>query len=339
MNKIIVLVFIGILTFSCTENSSKEPKKDDVTIEKSDSDSLAWINTEIIKNANNPDLYMAKARYFLRNQELDNAMAEADRAIGLDSTNIQYLNFKGDAFYNAKEMVKAKDEFMKTLKIDETNIHANVKMAWISLIAGQHESCFVYANNALKQNQYLPEPYYLKGLAYKELGNFKLSVSNFRTATEQDNDYLVGWLQLGYMYDAAEDTLAGAFYENALRVDSNNIDALYAFGMHLQKWNISDEAIEQYQHILRIDNDYHNAFFNIGYVYLEQEKQYDSAIKYYDKVLALNPYNFKGYTNRGLAFERSNRYQLALQDYDKALELKPDYTLAAQGKGRVYNKK
>ena len=336
MNKIILFFFIGLLTFSCTDDANKTVEEHPKA--EQHSDSLAWINTEIIKNPNLPELYMAKARYFLRENQLDNATAEADRAIGLDSTNIQYYIFKGDALYNFKELVLAKDEFLKALAIDETNIHANIKMAWISLIAGQHESCFIYANNALKENQYLPEPYYLKGLSYKELGNFKLSVSNFRTATEQDNDYLEAWLQLGYMYDAAEDTLAGAFYENALRIDSNNIDALYAFGMHLQKWGISEDAIIQYQHIIRLDNDYHNAYFNIGYVYLIQEEKYDSALKYYDKVLALNPYNYKGYCNRGLAFEKMDHPQRALQDYEKSLELKPDYSLAAKGKSRVINK-
>jgi tetratricopeptide (TPR) repeat protein len=137
------------------------------------------------------------------------------------------------------------------------------------------------------------------------------------------------------MYDTAEDTLAGAFYENALRVDSNNIDALYAFGMHLQKWSITDEAIAQYQHILRINDAYHDAYYNIGYIYLEMIQQNDSAIKYYDKVLALNPYNFKGYYNRGLAFERNNQPEFAKQDFEKTLDLKPDYTPAAKGMSRI----
>ncbi|UTW67808.1 tetratricopeptide repeat protein [bacterium SCSIO 12643] len=335
MKNLFLVLFLSVLVWSCDTEPKKTVDQQDQPKENVKEDSLGWINTQILENPNDPGLYIAKARYMLEKGSVENAVIEADKAIGLDSNNIAYYNFKADAYYDAQDMLNAKEVYLKVLEKDEENEHANQKMAWISLIAGQHESCFTYANNVLKQNQYIPEPYYLKGLAYKELGNFKLAVSNFRTATEQDNDYIEAWLQLGYMYDVAEDTLAGAFYENALRIDSNNIDALYAFGMHLQDWGIARDAINQYEHILRVNDGYQDAYYNIGFIYLEMLQENDSAIMYYDKLLALNPYNFKGYYNRGLAFERNEMFPQALSDYDKALELKPDYTPAAKGKSRV----
>lgn len=335
MKNFLFLVLIIVGAISCTEETAKTKHPTPTIVEEKLDDSLAWINSQIIENPNIPEMYMAKARYFLRKDNLRSSMEEVDRAISLDSTNINYHIFKGDAYYDAKAMVDAKNVFIKASGMDETNIHVNIKLAWISLIAGQHESCFVYANKALKNDQFLAEPYYLKGLAYKELGNFKFAVSNFRTASEQDNDYIEAWLQLGYMYDAAEDTLAGAFYENALRIDSNNLDALYAFAVHLQTWGLAEEAIQQYQHILRVDDNYHDAYYNLGYVYLEMLQENDSAIKYYDKVLALNPYNFKGYYNRGLAFERSDLLPQARNDFEETLKLKPDFTPAAKAMSRV----
>jgi tetratricopeptide (TPR) repeat protein len=329
------VLFISMLLVSCDEEAKKSDVVTTTSVAIEKEDSLGWINKQIIASPNNPDLYIAKARYFLRKDNLKASVAEVDRAIGIDSTNINYYIFKGDAFYDANDLVDAKNQFLKAAEMDENNIHVNIKLSWISLIAGQHESCFVYANKVLKQDQYMAEPYYLKGLAYKELGNFKLSVSNFRTASEQDNDFIEAWLQLGYMYDAAEDTLAGAFYENALRIDSNNLDALYAFGVHLQTWGLANEAIEQYQHIIRVDDNYHDAYYNIGYVYLDLLQENDSAIKYYDKVLALNKYNFKGYYNRGLAFEQNDMLPQAQHDYEECLKLKPDYTPAAKAMSRV----
>jgi tetratricopeptide (TPR) repeat protein len=336
MKKYIVGFCLSLLLMSCADTENKAETAE-VTEEKTSvlQDSLGWINSQIIKSPNNPNLYLTKAKYFLDHDDLQHSMLEVDRAIGIDSTNVNYYLFKADALYDANDLLNAKNLYLKVLDMNEKNIHANMKMAWISLIAGQHEQCFVYSNNVLKENQYLPEPYYLKGLSYKVLGSFKLAVSNFSTSTEQDNDYIESWLQLGYMYDAAEDTLAGAFYENVLRIDSNNIDALYAFGMHLQTWGLSDEAIEQYQHILRINRGYHDAYFNLGYIYLEMEQQNDSAIKYYDKVITLNPYNYKAYFNRGLGYERNDMIAQARIDFEKTLELKPDYTPAAKAMSRV----
>ena len=335
MNRLLGFILLTTFAISCTESSTTSSEETNSTPIAQKEDSLGWINNQIIDSPNDPELYILKANYFLKKGNANLSIAEIDRAIGIDSTQIDYYILKGDILYDSKNLIDAKENYLKVLKLDEANIHSNIKLAWISLIAGQHESCFVYANNALKQDQYLPEPYYLKGLAYKELGKFKLSVSNFRTATEQDNDYLESWLQLGYMYDAADDTLAGAFYENALRIDSNNIDALYAFGMHLQTWGLTQEALTQYQHILRINDGYHDAWYNIGYIYLEILDQNDSAIKYYDKVLALNPYNFKGYYNRGLAFERQELIPQAKLDFEEALKLKPDFTPAAKAMSRV----
>ena len=335
MKKIIGIVIVAVLMVACGENQPKPSEK--VVVEQTSelADSLGWINSQIMESPNEPSLYMTKAEYFLNHDDLKSALLEADRAIGIDSMQVDYYLFKANALYDAKDLLSAKELYLKVLELDEVNISANLQMGWISLIAGLHDECFVYCNNVLKQDQYLAEPYYLKGLCYKELGNFKLAVSNFRTSTEQDNDYLESWLQLGYMYDAAEDTLAGAFYENALRIDSNNLDALYAFGMHLQNWGLTDEAIQQYHHLIRVNDSYHDAYYNIGYIYLEMLQENDSAIKYYDKVLALNPYNYKGYYNRGLAFERSSLIPQALIDFEKTLELKPDYTPAAKAMSRV----
>lgn len=333
---LLFLIFLGLI--ACTDESTTENGQQPTlnqAIQELDADSLQWINKQIIANPNNLELYLAKARYFLRKDQPKEALKEIQRCIESDSTQIEYKLFKADILYDNDRLIEAQDVYLRVLEIDDKNIHANTKIARIKLIAGNHEECFIYANIALKENPYLPEPYYLKGLAYKELGNFKQAVSAFRTATEQDNDFLQGWLQLGYMYDAAEDTLASAFYKNALRIDSNDTDALYALGVHYQNWRMPEKAITTYHRLIQANSGYQDAYYNLGYVYLEFMQQNDSAIKYYDKVIALNPFNHKAYYNKGLAFERLGNKQLAYEMYQESLKLKPDFTLAAKGISRI----
>jgi tetratricopeptide (TPR) repeat protein len=70
-----------------------------------------------------------------------------------------------------------------------------------------------------------------------------------------------------------------------------------------------------------------------------REGNYDLAIKYYDKVLKINPYNTEIYYNRGLAWDYKGDLNNAISDYTKALEIKKDFKDAYHNRGLIYNKK
>ena len=53
-------------------------------------------------------------------------------------------------------------------------------------------------------------------------------------------------------------------------------------------------------------------------------KQYELAIEYYTKVIALNPQNSEAYTKRGNAKYMLGQYKDAVKDYTKALEIDPN---------------
>ena len=161
MTKLLQILFLSFLVISCSEESNTQQETTTSPQEETQIDSLGWINRQILENPNNPELYLAKARYFNSKGAVDKAVEEVDRALVIDSTNLNYLTFKGDVYYDSRQMIPAKETYLKILTFDEKNIHANIRLAWIGLIAGLHESCFIYANNALKEDPFLAEPYYL----------------------------------------------------------------------------------------------------------------------------------------------------------------------------------
>ena len=84
-----VLLFVGVV--ACNEVAEKkENTEESSSQEVVKEDSLGWINTQILENPNNPELYMAKARYMLRKGNVENAVQEANKAINLDTTNVRY---------------------------------------------------------------------------------------------------------------------------------------------------------------------------------------------------------------------------------------------------------
>lgn len=70
-----------------------------------------------------------------------------------------------------------------------------------------------------------------------------------------------------------------------------------------------------------------------------RQGNYDSAIKYYDKALNINPYNAEIYYNRGLVWDYKKNLNNAISDYTKALEVKEDFKDAYHARGLIYNKK
>lgn len=332
---IFIAVCIAFLTSSCSENNNSST----VTIEASDSiDSLAYYNKIILKDLNNPENYIQKARYLLRHGTQEEVFAEIDRAIKIDSLNPSHFNLKSDILYKRKQIGTSRIWAEKAKSIDPENIDANMRMAWIYLIVENYDKAIEHANIALKKDLYFADAYFVKGMAYKYQGNFKNAVSNFRTASEQNPDHYDAWLQLGDLHALAKNELAVAYFNNAISVDSSRYEGHYNKGYFLQENGEYQEALQVYSDLIRHNNSFYNAYFNRGYIYFEYLNEPDSAIHEFSKTIGFNPLNYKAFYNRGLAYEQAGNSSEALINFSKALELKPDYDLAAQAKSRVLEK-
>ncbi len=61
-----------------------------------------------------------------------------------------------------------------------------------------------------------------------------------------------------------------------------------------------------------------------------------NAIRYFGKVIKLEPENTKAYFHRGVSYGEIGQYENSLASINKAIELDPDKGLFYYGRGRVY---
>jgi len=61
-----------------------------------------------------------------------------------------------------------------------------------------------------------------------------------------------------------------------------------------------------------------------------------NAIRYFDKVIKLEPENNRAYFHRGVSYGEMGQYENSLSSINKAIELDPDKGLFYYGRGRVY---
>ncbi len=117
------------------------------------------------------------------------------------------------------------------------------------------------------------------------------------------------------------------------------IDVLFSYGGYLSDEDYVleyEKAKECFQKIIQIDPDNYRGYYNLGIAYYNLDDK-DNALEVYKKALKIKP-NYKHvYYNIGLIYESLQDYKKALNYYQKALDIDPKFHYAFQARNNVRN--
>ncbi|MEX2595628.1 MAG: tetratricopeptide repeat protein [Salibacteraceae bacterium] len=331
---LIIISILSVMAIGCSENNTTKLESTSSVVEKNTS--LDSINSLIKEDPNNPDLYFERAKIYYSNRDLVSSMSDVGRSLKLDSSNADYYILLADLKLISKESRASRNALLKAYAINPNNIDVLLKLGELYMIVQDSKASFNYLNQALKIDVYNATAYRLKGFNYKYLGDTVNAISSFQTAVEQDPEDYDSYLQLGLLFAEGEHDLAIDYFNNALKVKPNSLEAFYAKGLYYQTTDRPREAIRVYNELLSKNNEYFDAWYNIGYIHLEILDKYDSAAYCFNQAIAFGPEKyFPAVYNRGLSREKSGDFKKAEDDYREALRLNPQYDLAARGLSRV----
>jgi tetratricopeptide (TPR) repeat protein len=328
-----------IFYFSCTsDKNQKEINDSNITDAGNDSILIAF-NERIKKNPNDPEIYHERAiYYFEKKKDVEAAFADMRRVFSIDTNTAKYFITLAD-LYLAKGLAgNVKASLKKAIEIDPKNIAAYTKLAEINLYVKDYNACLKAANDVLKIDVYNPRAYFIKGMAFKELGDTAKAISSFQTVIEQDPEYYHAYMQLGLLYSAKNNPLALDYLNNALNIQPQSIEAYYAIAMFYQETGNINKAIETYNTILNIDSTYNDAHFNLGYIAMVMQDDMSKAIKHFTENIKFHPKNYEAFYMRGLCYERLKDKANAEKDFRQALKLYPQFDNAAIALGRIIDK-
>jgi len=254
MKQLIFILSIIVGLASCgnpeTEDKQKEntihSNQEKLADDMPEDSALISLNEAIRSDINNPDLYVKRAKFYDSIGDNNAAIKDLDRAYKIDSTNLNTLLAQANFLGRKGKVVMSLNilENAKMLYPEEAKIY--VQMSELFLLGKNNERSLKNADLAIKYDQFNADAYYLKGYNFLELGDTAKAISSYRTAVEQNPDFLEAYLELGLIFSAKNDPIALQYYENALEVNPTEKRALYSKGMYEQEHELYNEAIQSY---------------------------------------------------------------------------------------------
>ncbi len=331
--------FLLVLLCAICLSSCRQAQDQDLQTQNQKADSLSIalnspelkaVNAELLKNPDMADLYHKRSQVYFTLKQFNEAVNDSKRAIRMDSTKGEYYMGLVDVYFSQNNTRFAKELLEITVKRFPENVEALLKLSELYFLVKQYQKGIDFANKALKVDENLAKAYYLKGSIYRESGDTSKAISSLETAIEQDNRFEDAFYDLGVLYAAKKNPLALEYYNNALKINPSGLEALYARAKLLQDLGKIDEALTEYQAMVKLHDDCENCYYNMGAITLEIKKDAKQALSYFTKAIELNPNYLEAYFARGYTYSLLKDKISAKADYNLCLKLQPNYEPAVE---------
>ena len=284
---------------------------------------LAAASEAISADPGNGDGFFNRAQIYYKREMYDDAIADLAQAMQIDSVNVDYHHLLADIYMDYYKSRQALLTMERIAGLYPERIPTLLKLAEFQMLLKQNELSFKTLDQILQLDPQNAEAYFMMGLNFREVGDVERAINSFQTAVENDPDLKEAWVLLGDLFASTDNPIAERYYDNAIQLDSTNIDFIHSKANYLHTKGDLEGAVAMYKKVILLQPQYADAFYNIGLVRMEQE-QYQEAYDQFNIAVQLAPTYFMAYYYRGLASEKQGNTSQAIADYEQSLTLKPD---------------
>jgi tetratricopeptide (TPR) repeat protein len=328
-----VFLLLIVAFFAC-KNTTEKPTAD---FTKTGNRSIDSLTDLIFKSPKSAELYFKRAQLFNENGAVggfDFAIKDMEYALTLDSTNVGYHHYLADVYLDSKQSRLAVATMERAAALAPDSVRTLLKLTEMYLITKQYPFAGTTVDKIIKRDPQNAEGYFMFGMIFKEMGDDAKAINSFQKSADLNADNKDAFIELGQLFTKRNSPLALRYFDNALLIDSLDLNAMMGKGFYLQSQKKTAEAIAIYRKAVEIDPHYVNALFNLGILYLEQN-DLDKAYQHFDLITKQSATFYRAYYYRGFIEEKRGNKDAAIADYKQALEFHSDYDKAVEGLKRL----
>jgi len=266
----------------------------------------------------------------------------------------------GSSYSDLKKYDLSKKYYNKTLELTPRWAYAWNNLGTVYTAENMDDSAMYFYNKAIEFKIDMPEPYYNLGLSYYNKMEYDKAISYHQKCLAIKPNYASAYSSMGWcyydreMYQKALDMFANAeekkpgnkeyktsialcyiklsdpdkaikILQDVLKNNDNYARALYNMGQAYEAKKVFDKAIYYYKRSALIDTSYCTAYSKIGGIFLYSLSDYVNAEDYYNKYLKFRPNSATTQVNIGNIYYYQDKYTDAMNYYHKAVTLDTAY--------------
>ncbi|HNQ68411.1 MAG TPA: tetratricopeptide repeat protein [Bacteroidales bacterium] len=332
----ILLLFVATLTVTSCNNGNNGSVNEDVlndttlTIDK--------LNKLIRQNPKNADLFIKRSELYLESKNFEEAINDLEIALKVDTLRQDVYVRLSDLYLSVGKSEKAKNILSLCLHRFPFNVKARVELAKLYLYVQMYSEAMKEIMNLEANNLQNADSYFVKALILNETEMYDDAIKSLKKTIEYNSNHWEAYNLLGMIYARQENPLAMEYFKTAVRLFPDNSEIRFNAAYVLQQFGETDKAIAEYFEAINLDSLYYQAYFNLGYIYVNDIKDYNKALEYFTEAINCDSVAYKAYYNRGYTYELSGNFKMAEADYRKALKIIPNYDPAVNGLNDVIDK-
>lgn len=251
-------------------------------------------------------------------------------------SSIEHLLTLAMQQHQSGELQQAMLLYQQILQADPNHSDALHLLGVIAAQQSQYQNAVDYIHKAIAINAHIAAYHVNLGNALQSSGQFDTAIASYQQALKLEPNDVEALCYLGMCFNRqGHVTKAVECYVRASELAPQDAQIHYYLAEILKQQNRLEEAVYHYQQALQRDPRNANYHFKLAHT-LDAQGKLEEAAAYYLQAQQFYSHDPSISNNLGLIYQKQKKYDLALQCYQHALQLAPQHATTLNNLGALY---